>query len=97
MEENRFEIDFFQHSTLPTGDAAYYNGHYYSDKAIGSSMIGVLVYYLLLGVDYWLHTSPSIFAFKQLLTFFVISVFLRSLPPWSIYSQNKSAKIAGIL
>jgi hypothetical protein len=81
VEENRFEIDSFQNSTLPTGDKAYYNGHYYSDKAIGSSVIGVLVYYLFLGLNYWLHKSLSIFAFKQLLTFFVISAISAILAP----------------
>jgi hypothetical protein len=43
-EEHRFEIDTTQQSyelrEFRTQDRSYVNGHYYSDKAIGSSLIG---------------------------------------------------------
>ena len=43
--EHRFEIDTTQLEydwrDFRTQDRAFYNGHYYSDKAIGSSLIGV--------------------------------------------------------
>jgi hypothetical protein len=88
VEENRFEIDSFHDSTLPTSDKAFYNGHYYSDKASGSSLIGVPVYYLILRIKLWLHTPLPLIVFRQLLTFFVISLVSATLAPL-IYSFTK--------
>jgi hypothetical protein len=44
VEENRLMIDSYQKGEFPTGDKAFVNGHYYSDKAIGASLLGALVY-----------------------------------------------------
>jgi hypothetical protein len=47
-QEHRFEIDTSQltdeWSDFRTIDRSFYNGHYYSDKAIGSSLIGAVVW-----------------------------------------------------
>jgi hypothetical protein len=47
-QEHRFEIDTSQLtdelSDFRTEDRSFYNGHYYSDKAIGSSLIGAAVW-----------------------------------------------------
>jgi hypothetical protein len=88
VEENRFEIDSFHDSTLLTSDKAFYNGHYYSDKAPGSSLIGVPVYYLILRVKFWLHTTLPLIVFRQLLTFFVISL-ISAILALMIYSFTK--------
>lgn len=45
VEEKRLEIDTYQETEFKSGDVAYYNGHYYSDKAIGTSILGALVYF----------------------------------------------------
>src|SRR5688572_27146619 len=48
VEERRFEIDSFHNSLFSTSDKALYKGHYYSDKAIGISLLGAIVYKVLL-------------------------------------------------
>ncbi len=74
VEEGQFEIDSYIVNELGTNDKAFINGHYYSDKAIGSSVLGVIVYYPI----HWLYsvssTSLSTQAFCDLLTFLVISL-----------------------
>ena len=42
VDEHRFEIDSYVENT--GGDRAYYDGHYYSDKAPGASFLSVPVY-----------------------------------------------------
>ncbi len=44
VEEKRLTIDSYHDSVFYTGDKAFVNGHYYSDKAIGASLLGALVY-----------------------------------------------------
>jgi hypothetical protein len=46
VERGTFAIDGYEgdDDALPTGDKAYFDGHYYSDKAIGVSLLGVPVY-----------------------------------------------------
>jgi len=41
VDEHRFEIDSYINNT---GDRAYYDGHYYSDKAPGASFLTVPIY-----------------------------------------------------
>jgi MFS family permease len=43
VDEHRFEIDSYYNNT---GDRAFYNGHYYSDKEPGMSFLAVPVYFL---------------------------------------------------
>lgn len=43
VRESRLNIDSYQGNEalgLATGDRAFFNGHYYTDKAIGSSIVG---------------------------------------------------------
>jgi hypothetical protein len=45
VQEGRLTIDTFQgRPDTRTSDKAYFNGHYYSDKAIGPAVIGTIVY-----------------------------------------------------
>jgi 4-amino-4-deoxy-L-arabinose transferase and related glycosyltransferases of PMT family len=81
VEQDRFEIDSFLNTSLPTGDRAYFHGHYYSDKAIGSSVFGVLPYVILLSGEDLLHRFLSILAFKELLTFLVVGIISAILAP----------------
>lgn len=52
VQERRLTIDsYFNTEGTKTSDTAFVNGHYYSDKAIGTSILGVLFYapiYLLI-------------------------------------------------
>jgi hypothetical protein len=68
VEEGRLTIDSYE---FDTGDKAYVNGHYYSDKAIGASILGALVYLPL----YEINGGPlPLELFTILITFFAVSV-----------------------
>jgi hypothetical protein len=81
VEQRRLEIDSYHDSVLDTIDKAYYNGHYYSDKAIGTALIGVPIYYAIIRINNWLGNTLTIKGFKQLLTFFGISLLSAFLAP----------------
>jgi hypothetical protein len=74
VEEKRFEIDTYQDSVLDTIDKAFYNGHYYSDKAPGTSLLGVPIYYLIFRISIALKYAIKISVFRQLLTLLAISL-----------------------
>ena len=51
VERGTLQIDnYHDDPEWLTGDKALYNGHYYSDKAIGSSLLAVPLYFLLHGL-----------------------------------------------
>jgi hypothetical protein len=51
VQKGRLTIDNFQNQPATfTDDKAFFNGHYYSDKAIGPAVIGAIVYFPF----YWL-------------------------------------------
>ena len=74
VDEGRFEIDSYHNSELYTVDKSYYNGHYYSDKAIGTAVLGVFAYYPVR----WIYTHIGIRLtprlFREWLTFLAISL-----------------------
>ena len=84
-EEHRFEIDTTQQShelrEFRTKDRSYFNGHYYSDKAIGSSLIGATawapLYRALQAAG--VHVEPKFF--KVTATFMGVSVICAALAP----------------
>ncbi len=43
VEMNTFQIDHYEKNT---GDKAFFEGHYYTDKSIGPSLIGLPVYFI---------------------------------------------------
>jgi hypothetical protein len=45
VEEQRLTIDSFHTDEFSTEDKAFVDGHYYSDKAIGASILGVIAYW----------------------------------------------------
>ncbi len=65
-DQGTFRIDDYH---LNTGDKAYYNGHYYSDKAPGASFLALPFYYLLksTGIQSEKYT-------RYILTLFVIAL-----------------------
>jgi hypothetical protein len=45
VQEGRLTIDsFHEREGTETGDKSFYNGHYYTDKAIGSSLLAAVFY-----------------------------------------------------
>lgn len=45
VEESRLSIDTYHAGDFATEDKAFANGHYYSDKAIGASVLGAIAYW----------------------------------------------------
>jgi len=92
VEEGRFEIDSYVSNDLATNDKALLDGRYYSDKAIGSSILGVIVYYPL----YWLseisRIQISTNVFNNVLTFVVISLPTALLAPFSYILAKQITK-----
>jgi len=84
-QEHRFEIDTPQLADawqqFRTADRSFYNGHYYSDKAIGSSLLGAMawapVHALLPSTD----TTVELRVFKVLATFLGVSLVAALLAP----------------
>ena len=75
VQEGRFTIDsFHETSKLATGDKSFYNGHYYSDKAIGSSLFGALVYWPLFWLNKLLQWQLRMWAVKYILTVVAIAL-----------------------
>jgi len=75
VHEGRFTIDSFhdQPDTF-TNDKAFYNGHYYSDKAIGSSLLGALVYLPFYWFAKLFKTEFDFYSLRYVLTFFVVGI-----------------------
>ena len=74
VREGRLTIDsFHDQEGTRTGDKSFFDGHYYSDKAIGPSLIGAALYAPL----YWMKLAthhPSQETSKVILTFLVIGL-----------------------
>src|SRR5689334_14544672 len=66
-EEGRLTIDSFhdQEATL-TEDKAIYNGHYYTSKAIGSSLVAAFFYFPLYRLENLLDVKLTITQLKYL-------------------------------
>jgi len=74
VQERRLTIDTFQNQPgMDTGDKAYFNGHYYSDKAVGPAVVGAILYLPI----HWMNQvfnlgSPA--ASETILTYLVIGI-----------------------
>lgn len=75
VQEGRFTIDSF-HDRIgtATGDKSFFNGHYYSDKAIGTSALGALVYFPLYWLTKTIGYAISLWWIKYLLTWLVVGL-----------------------
>jgi hypothetical protein len=82
VDKNQFEIDKYSSRVLRTKDKAFFNGHYYSDKAIGSALLGIEFYYPASRIYYRLLGYPmDINIFKELITFLAIGLITAFLAP----------------
>jgi len=74
VDEGRFEIDSYHASELYTSDKSYFEGHYYSDKAIGTAVLGVFAYYPVRWVYEYedIRLTPRLF--REWLTFLAVGL-----------------------
>jgi len=74
VQERRLTIDNFQNQPgTDTKDKAYFNGHYYSDKAIGPAALGAILYLPI----YWFNRVSDLgnpAASETILTYLVIGI-----------------------
>ncbi|HEY5983823.1 MAG TPA: hypothetical protein VIU38_10150 [Anaerolineales bacterium] len=69
VEQGKLSIDAYHEAPgWSTGDKAYVNGHYYSDKAIGASLVAVPLHFLLLQFASAAGVPLSTEAIKHILT-----------------------------
>ena len=74
VREGRLTIDtYHDRQGTKTGDKAYFNGHYYSDKAIGPSLVGAITYAPLYWIRQHLHRIGQSTAVK-IVTFIVVGL-----------------------
>lgn len=75
VQERQLSIDTFQaRKGLTTQDKAFYDGHYYSDKAIGTSLSAVIFYLPLYAFQWLFHYQLSLQLTKYFLTFCTIGL-----------------------
>ena len=75
VQEGRLTIDsYYNAEGLQTIDRALFNGHYYSDKAIGTSIIGALFYAPLYMLMKLTRHGLSLIYIKYILTLMVIGL-----------------------
>src|SRR5262245_21369088 len=75
VREGRLTIDsFYAKSGTKTGDKSFYDGHYYTDKAIGTSLLGALVYLPMYVLEQVRGYELNLGLVKHLLTLFTIGL-----------------------
>jgi hypothetical protein len=75
VDQGRLSIDsYHNHKPYVTGDKAFYNGHYYSDKTFGVSVVAMPVYGLISGVSRLLHVHPSFQLIQFILTRWAVAL-----------------------
>ncbi len=75
VQEGRLEINSFHDSGgTPTGDKAFYNDHYYTDKAIGTSLVAAIIYFPIYHLEQLLNINLASATVKYLLTLFSIGL-----------------------
>lgn len=75
VDARRFQIELYSQKVMPTMDKALVDGHYYSDKPIGSALLGIEFYSVLSRLYHRLNgQAMPIDLFGDLTTFFAISL-----------------------
>ncbi len=73
VEHQELSIDrYHDQPALATGDKSLYQGHYYSDKAIGTSLFGAVVYWPVHAINTFTGNRISIFTLKWLITWLTL-------------------------
>lgn len=99
VEDKSFQIDTFVARDFETGDKAYYDGHYYSDKAIGSALWGALIYWPIAKLSSAFGFALRAGQFKQLMTWLAICLPTAILAPliYSVAKQISGSRIPALL
>ena len=76
VKEGRLNVDTFNSVAggYSSGDIAFYQGKYYTDKAIGSSILGAVVYYPIYTILHLFGQELSVPDERHILTFLVIGL-----------------------
>ena len=75
VQEGRLSIDSFHlRPGTDTGDKAVYEGHYYSDKAVGSSLLGTLAYFPFYNLARLVGYRPPLWFQKYVVQLFTLAL-----------------------
>jgi hypothetical protein len=81
VDDQRFEIDAYHNSLFSTSDKAFSRGHYYSDKAIGASLLGAIAYKGLLWTSAHTGWILEFKYFRDAITILTVSLLSALLAP----------------
>jgi len=75
VQNGHLNIDAFQdREGTQTVDKSFYNGHFYSDKAIGTALLGSMIYFPIYKLAQFFGFAINIWQYKRILTFTVIGI-----------------------
>lgn len=75
VQEGRLTIDSFHHRPDTfTNDTSFFNGHYYSNKAPGTALLGAMVYLPMYWLSELINSELSINYIRYLIILFVIGL-----------------------
>jgi hypothetical protein len=75
VERGTFAIDaYYDKAPTQTYDIAHFEGHYYSDKIIGVSLLALPVYAVMHGVGSWVGWEPDFTTSNHVLRMFAVSL-----------------------
>lgn len=99
VDEGQLEIDSYHNTELYTVDKAFFNGHYYSDKAIGTSVLGIAAYYPVRWAYYQLGERLTPRLFREWMTFLAVSLPAALLAPfiYILASEMRKNRLAAWL
>ena len=89
VDKGQVNIDPYQNDEFITGDKALYKGHYYTDKAIGASVVGIIAYYPIHQIMMMNGTSMPADDFKILITLLATSLPCALLAPLLYWVTKK--------
>ena len=81
VDEQRFQIDSYHNSLFATRDKAFYEGHYYSDKAIGDSLLGAIAYKSILWIGAKTRWVLRFKYFRDVITILTVSILSAFIAP----------------
>ena len=74
VKERQLYVDNFYELEAKTGDVAYFNGHYYSDKAIGPAISGAIFYFPIYWLEQIFNLQIPNTGIKWILTILIIGI-----------------------
>lgn len=75
VQDGGLAIDsYVEQHHLATSDVAQHNGHLYSEKALGTALLGVPVYWLMYQADSLLRLGLHFYVFRYVITLLVVAL-----------------------